>query len=420
MRDMIPPGDRSIRNIPIPRGHQHIQREDIPEYYQPEPPAPRGRSPQGRSRRRPGRFVLWALAIIVVCAGTVAGVSMLYAGAVVHVTPRIETLTASTTLVAQINAPVGTLSYTVLTATRHATATVPATGTKKVSRVASGTVTISSTYSASQRLIANTRLEATDGKIYRLASSVDLPANGSVTATVNAESPGEAYNRSSATTFKLPGFKGDPRYDVFSAKSQGAITGGFVGDEPAVAEADLEAARAELKAKLDNEATRSIAQEVPDASMVLSGSEQAEYGELVQTSSADKKSAIISQSATMSAAVASIRDVASALAGKLVSDYGGEAVDFKDRENLDIQAAPQSPDDEQLQLTAKGSFALVWQFDPNALQEAMLGRNKSEFQDIVDSFAPAIVSATATIRPFWIKNFPAEAEKISIEIAGVE
>lgn len=412
MRDMIPPGDRSIRNIPIPRGHHHIERSEIPEYYQPEPNAPRR-----KVRRRPGRFLLWALAVVLVCAGTVAGVSMLYAGAVVEVTPRTETLTASTTLVAQINAPVGTLSYTVLTATRHATATVPATGTKKVSRVASGTVVITSTYSASQRLIANTRLEASDGKIYRLASSVDLPANGSVTATINAESPGEAYNRTGATTFKLPGFKGDPRYDVFSAKTQGAISGGFVGDEPAVAEADLEAARAELKAKLDNETIRGIAQNVPETALVLPGSEQAEYGDLVQTTSADKKSAIISQSATLSAAVAGIRDIASALATKLADNYKGEAVDFKDREGLTLSVASSSPDDEQLVVYANGQATLEWQFDPHALKEAMLGKDKSQFQEIVDSFAPAITTATATIRPFWIKSFPSEAEKISIEVA---
>jgi hypothetical protein len=229
MRDMIPPGDRSIRNIPIPKGHQHIQREEIPEYYQPEPPVPpQGRRP--RPRRRPGRFIVWALAVIVVCAGAVAGISMVYAGATVDVTPRTATVTAaSTTIAAQVSAPVGTLGYATISATQWATTTVPATGTKKVSRQATGVVTFTSTYTASQRLISNTRLEAPDGKIYRLISSVDLPAGGSVTTSIQAESPGESYNRSGATTFTLPGFKGDPRYDKFSAKSQGAIAGGFVG-----------------------------------------------------------------------------------------------------------------------------------------------------------------------------------------------
>jgi hypothetical protein len=411
MRDMIPPGDRSIRNIPIPAGHHHISRQEIPEYYQPEPPQPRR-----RAKRRPGRFIAWALIIIVLCGGGVAGLSMAYAGASVAVMPRTETVSASTTISAQINAPVGTLSYTKLTSTQSATTTVPATGTQKVSHTAHGTVTISSTYTASQRLIANTRLQAPDGKIYRLASSVDLPANGSVTATINAESPGEDYNRSGSTTFTLPGFQGDPRFSKFSAKSQGAISGGFVGDEPAIADADLETAKAELKAQLDAGIPRVMAQNIPETSVAIPGTLDIEYGEIVQAASDDKKTATLSQSAIGTGAIMNVRDFASALAGKLVSDYKGEAVDFKDQGALTVVAATTTSEDGQLSLRVNGSATLVWQFDPNKLKEAMLGKDKSQFQTIVESFAPAITSATATVRPFWMKDFPSNPDKITIGI----
>lgn len=412
MRDMIPPGDRSIRNIPIPAGHHHISREEIPEHYQPpEPPQPRR-----RRRRRPGRFIAWALIILVVCGGGVAGVSMAYAGASVSAVPRTETVTASTTLIAQVNAPVGILAYTMLTATQSATTTVPATGTKKVSRTAQGVVTLSSTYTANQRLIANTRLASSDGKIYRLASSVDLPAGGSVTATINAESPGEDYNRSGSTTFTLPGFQGDPRYEKFSAKSQGAISGGFVGDEPAVADSDLEAAKAELKAQLDASIPRLMQQSIPDTSVAIPGTLTMVYGDIVQAASDDKKTATLSQSATATGAVMNVRDFASALAAKLVSDYKGEAVDFKDQGSLTVEAATTTrPADEQITLRVTGDTTLVWQFDPNALKEAMLGKDKGQFQAIVQSFAPAITSATAVVRPFWIKNFPSDPEKIDVK-----
>jgi hypothetical protein len=412
MRDMIPPGDRSIRNIPIPAGHHHISRQEIPEYYQPEPP-----QPKRRAKRRPGRFIAWALGIVVVCAGAVAGVSMLYAGASVAATPRTQDITASTTIVAQVSAPVGTLAYSLISATQSATTTVPATGTKKVSRTARGTVTISSTYTASQRLIANTRLAAPDGKIYRLASSVDLPANGSVVATINAESPGEAYNRSGATTFKLPGFAGDPRFDKFSAKSQGAIAGGFVGDEPAVADADLATAKAELKAQLDTSTQRQLAQSIPQSSTAIPGTLAMVYGDIVQAASADKKSATLSQSATATGAAMNVRDFASALAAKLVSGYKGEAVDFKEGGTLAIEVATTTKQaEDQLTLKVTGQTTLVWQFDPNKLKEAMLGKDKNQFQAIVQSFAPAITSATATVRPFWIKNFPSDPEKITVDI----
>ena len=342
---------------------------------------------------------------------------MFYAGATVVVKPRTETITtASTTIAAQINAPVGILAFSTISTTRWATTTVPATGTKRVSRQATGVVTLTSTYSASQRLISGTRLQAPDGKVYRLASSVDLPANGSVVATANAESPGESYNRSSSTTFTLPGFAGDPRFAVFSATAK-AMTGGFVGDEPAVAAADLAAAEAKLKTELDSSVQASLADSIPATHTAIPGTLEITYSQPAQSGSADKKTATISQSATAVGAVVGIRDLASALARKLVADYKGEAVDFLDQGTLAVSVASSTkPQDEAITLLFDGSTTLVWQFDPNALVAAMQGKDKGQFQTIVESFVPAITSATANVRPFWIKNFPAEAEKIEVEI----
>lgn len=411
---MIPPGDRSIRNIPIPQGHRHIPPQELPDYQPPEPPPQKAHT---RRRRRPGRFIVLATLVALVCIAGVAGVSMFYAGATVTVHPKIQTInTSSTTVVAQTSAPVGTLGFTTLSATKWATTTVPATGTKKVSRQATGVVTLNSTYSASQRIISGTRLQAPDGKIYRLASSVDLPAEGSVVATANAESPGESYNRSSPTTFTLPGFAGDPRFDKFSATAP-SMTGGFVGDEPAVADADLTSAKAKLKNELDGSVQASLADAIPTTHTAIPGTLDITYSQVAQASSDDKKTATLSQSATATGAVVGIRDLASALAAKLIPEYKGEAIDFLDQGTLNVSVASSTkPQDEAITLLFDGSTTLVWQFDPNALVAAMLGKGKGQFQAIVESMAPAIASATANIRPFWTKNFPADAEKIKVEI----
>ncbi len=141
------------------------------------------------------------------------------------------------------------------------------------------------------------------------------------------------------------------------------------------------------------------------------------YGEIVQAASADKKTATLSQSATATGAVMNVRDFASAIAQKLVSGYKGEAVDFKEQGTLTVLAATTTnATDERLTLNVTGETTLVWQFDPNALKEAMLGKDKGQFEGIVKSFAPAITSATATVRPFWIKNFPADPAKIKVDI----
>src|SRR3989338_4190473 len=129
---------------------------------------------------------------------------------------------------------------------------------------AGGVVPVSTAYSpASQRLIANTRFEAPDGHIYRIRDSVTVPGMkqgvaGTVSATLYADSPGPAYNKSGGVSFTIPGFKNDPRDAKITARSEGALSGGFVGDETVVAPADLAAAKAALQKQMDG-AVRAVA-----------------------------------------------------------------------------------------------------------------------------------------------------------------
>ena len=137
----------------------------------------------------------------------------------------------------------------------------------------------------------------------------------------------------------------------------------------------------------------------------------------MQSASQDKKTATIAQSATAKGAVVATRDLASALARELVGDYKGEAIAFGDQGTLAVSVATSSkPQEGAMTLVFSGKTTLVWQFDPNALKTAIAGKDKGQFQQIVESFAPAISSATATVRPFWIKSFPSNPEQIEVKI----
>jgi len=62
---------------------------------------------------------------------------------------------------------------------------------------------------------------------------------------------------------------------------------------------------------------------------------------------------------------------------------------------------------------------LVWQFDPNAFKEALVGKPKGQFEEIVTSFSPAIMCSpttpcSAAIRPFWASKFPSNPDKITV------
>ena len=100
---------------------------------------------------------------------------------------------------------------------------------------ARGTIRIYNDFSSeSQTLVATTRFETTDGKIYRLLQTVVVPGvtekngkreRGTIDATVIADQTGDDYNISPAR-FTIPGFKNGPKYEKFSAESLQKFSGG--------------------------------------------------------------------------------------------------------------------------------------------------------------------------------------------------
>jgi hypothetical protein len=376
-------------------------------------------------RRKSGRSgTFWFIAVGVVAVCVIGGLllSTLFAGAVITIYPRTQSVTAPVTLSAQINAPVGTLPYALLTVVRYATTTVTASGSKQVSRQASGTITIyNAAGTASQRLIANTRFAAPDGKIYRIHDSVTVPggsknadgtiAPGTINATVYADSAGADYNRGE-TRFTIPGFKDDPRYAQFYAIAH-SISNGFVGQEPAIAPADLSKAQAAMQQALDGAVRSALASQIPEGFLPIPGTLKISYSSMTQTPS-DATTASVSQSATALEGIVKASSLAAAVAkeGK-VDGYKGEAVEFADASQVSMVATSTTVAN-TINITLTGIPTLVWQYDAGALKQALLGKPKSTFQSIVESFGPAIAKAEAKVRPFWQSSFPSDPNKITL------
>jgi cytoskeletal protein RodZ len=419
-------GDRSIRNIPIPGGHHH--RRPAAAYVEEYSEPPRRR--RGRRRR------LWLVlgAVIVVCA--VAGVllSTVFEGASVVVSPKTAQVTAPQSITASLNPPAGGLAYQVVTTSRTASTSVPANGSEQVSRAASGVITVYNNYStASQQLITNTRFETSDGKIYRIHQAVTVPgakknadntlSPGSVAVTAYADAPGSDYN-TGAAQFAIPGFKGDPRYSSFYAKTDG-MTGGFVGTEPAVASSTLAQVTAALKNGLQSALQNAAASDLPAQFLPIPGTLQVSYANVEETPNQDG-SVTLSQTAQAAADVVRAGDLAAVIAKQTVDGYAGEAVNFADPSQIAIAlAAGSSPGQGSLTLSLQGQPTLVWQFDTATLKAALVGKPKGQFQTILASFEPAIdctntAPCTASIRPFWQGSFPSNPDKISVTVAPVQ
>jgi hypothetical protein len=427
MRDIKPTGEhngeRSIRNIPV---HRKVRHTEVMADHSERTAVSDVAIP--RRRRRHRRFWPLAVGVVALCAIFGLLLSTVFAGATVTVTPRTATVTVPATLDAAPNAPVGVLPYQTVSVTRSSSLSVPAQGTQRVSRPASGVITITNSASAaSQRLIANTRFEASDGKIYRIRESVVVPGTtgtgsalkpGTATATVFADSPGPDYNKPAGVTFTIPGFKGDPRYTTFTAVAAAGINGGFIGDEPAVAAADLASAKTTLQQKLDSEVRSAAAAEIPEGFVAVPGTLEVSLSALSQAAG-EGKNANLTQSATATGVIIRHADLASAIARSSVEGYKGEAVLFGDASSMDLAVATTSKRaDGTITLSLTGQASLVWQFDQSALVTALVGKSKDQFQTVIESFRPAIKDADARVRPFWQGKFPDDPERIKIKVAN--
>jgi cytoskeletal protein RodZ len=425
---MTPPGERSIRNISVGhRRHAKAAPETLVEKELPQDGPPS--LPHRRRSRRPKRFWMLALVVIVVCALLGLLFSTVFAGATVTVQPLMAQVAVPASIEAAPNAPVGTLSYQTVTVTRSADVSVPAQGTQRVSRPASGVISISNTYStASERLIANTRFKTADGKIYKIRESVTIPGAtgtgaslkaGTLSVTVYAESPGPEYNKNGSVSLTVAAFveNNNPRASKVVATAAAGFAGGFVGDEPSVAPAALSEAKTSLQQKVDADVRSAAAAEIPEGYVAIPGTLEVVFSDLIQTAE-ENKTAKLTQNATATGVIVRQNDLASAIARKGVEGYQGEAVAFADASTLQVEIASTSKrSDGTIALSLGGSATLVWQFDPNALASALMNKNKSEFDATIAAFRPAVKSADATIRPFWQGKFPSDASKIKIKLA---
>lgn len=425
MQDVLPPNERSIRNVPIAPGRRRFSTVPPEPEAPQQPPPPRDSWQNEPPPERPRRSLwLWGIAVAVVCVLLGILASTFFEGASIAVTPKTATVTPPSSVLASLDAPVGSLAFQTMSVSASATRTVPASGTAPISTQASGKITIYNTYStAPQKLIANTRFEAPDGKIYRIRDSVTVPgetkkpdgsyAAGTATAILFADSPGPDYNRGS-TRFTIPGFKGDPRYAKFYATAD-AISGGASGTQPAVSQSDLANSKKDMEQELVASLAAKASGQLPEGFLPIPGAFAIAFGD-VAASDAGGAKASLAENATATAAIVRSADLANVIAKAKVIGYAGEAVAFADQSALTLAATgtPFASASQVITIALSGTPTLVWQFDPNALAMALVGKEKSAFESLAATFKPAVEHATASIRPFWKSSFPNDPKQIHV------
>lgn len=372
-----------------------------------------------------------AFFLLVLIAGFAA--TPFLSSAKIYITPRNEDIEAAYDISARKNPSSGELGFQVISvSTIEKIKEIPATKEIEVFKKAEGPIIIYNAYnSASQRLIKNTRFESLDGKIYRLTQSVVVPGAqvkngemepGSIEVMVTADSPGEEYNIENAD-FTIPGFKGDPRYGKFYARSKpgASISGGFAGKKKTADEKEVEAVRDELKNQIREELQKTVMSQKPADYIIYDDGLffSFEDGGIKQNENVILKDTVsVSQKGGVQAIIWNEKDFSRTLARIGVKDWNETdeivipnmaQMDFriKDRDKISVN------DTSTLNFSINGKIKAIWQIDENLLKDKIKGAKKQSFQGILGDFKD-IKKAEAVIQPFWTGKFPGNTDKIKI------
>ena len=410
LQDVIPPGRRSIRRIPLSFSRKVVEKEiDTEQIF------------KKRSEKRGSKFGIWLIAGAAVLVLLIAAV-FVFSGATVTIEPRQKNIKVDIEAVAKNS---GELAYETIAVGGVKTVYLQATGESKVEKKASGTIIVYNNYSsAPQRLIKNTRFETPTGLVYRIDKSIIVPGTrvesgkiipGSVETTVFADLPGPNYNIG-LNDFTVPGFKGTPRYEGFYARSKTTMAGGFIGNVPTAPEDKMNEAYASAEAELKQELTQKINAQKPDTFVWYPSALLFESVRQVPTAGTGSMIAL-SVNSTSTAVVFSKSVLSNYIAEHSVTDYDKEPVSIDKLGDLIFtpRFSAEANVGDPIPFSLTGDATIIWQFDSAQLKSDLAGKNKKDIFSIIANYR-GVARVSAVIRPFWESQFPDNPNKIKIDI----
>jgi len=158
------------------------------------------------------------------------------------------------------------------------------TGKKDVGTKASGTITVYNKYdTSSHALVAGTRFQAPDGKIFRSKADSSVPGvtlapvfpftptpGKSDPIPVEADQAGDSYNEAPAT-YTIPGYSGAMQANIYGQGAQ--MSGGTTRTATIVAQSDVDTEKAALLDKDKDNSTRDLQARVPSGFIALPASQ---------------------------------------------------------------------------------------------------------------------------------------------------
>jgi hypothetical protein len=374
-------------------------------------------------------FVIGAAFLLTL--GIVYAVLVTFSVSKVVLTKRIESGTIDVVATATKSDETSGIRFEIMSIEGEASKTIDSETKKNVSIKATGSVIIYNNFStSSQKLVANTRLEAPDGKIYRLQKAVTVPGKtgsgdsakpGSVEVSIVAEEGGESYNKE-LSDFKIPGFKGSPRYDGFFAKTKpgAGISGGKEGSLYVATISDPSVLQAELEVILREKLVEDAEAQIPEGyflftdAIILSQNENPIPKEV----SGEEVKIAVSTSGKLDAVLFPIEDLEKFVASKTLSQYDDAGVSIENIKTLKFAFEKKYSDlkeEKEISFKLTGSPRIVWDIDTEEIKKNLLGKSKKEFNETMNTFK-GVLSAELHLRPFFFTKIQTNEKRVELVV----
>lgn len=301
----------------------------------------------------------------------------------------------------------------------------PASAKKNLSQKAKGKILIYNAFNSNpQPLVATTRFETPDGKIFRLDQSITVPGakivDGKIVpsfieADAIADQPGEEYNLGSIAKLTIPGFKKFPaKFTGFYGEIRSPFNGGFVGERSYPNEMDIAHAKKESAAALQRSLKISLDSQVPQDFTVLKEASQFTLSqEKIDTNVNEKGEFSIFVDGELAVMGFRKKDLLAGIENKLQEDLGA---DYQLKSNK-IALKIVQPDIQHNQLILTVNFAGTAEkpINANDLQRKIAGKSEAELKALIYGI-PGLENAQISLWPFWVNIVPVNQEKIRINI----
>ena len=422
MDDIVTRQDDELRLTPI----QPVQAEKIPE---PVIFTEKEREIERKESFRWSKLFIIFIIIAVIMVGLVG--YLILPNAEVSITPKTEVINFDLSVIgsrsiSQIDDILNQIPLQEVEVTKTKSKEFDTTGEEEINQRARGMITIYNEYSSEdQTLLARTRFESSNGKIFRIPQSITVPgaviSEGKIIASsleveIIADQPGDDYNIS-PDDFTIPGFKGSPKFAGFYGKTTDSMSNGFVGKAKIVLSEDLKNAEAILIDELKQEVNQSMEDQFPTDLRIVKDGLKEEVSNITsdvkEGDQADKFTMEIK--ITMKALLFKEEDLKNLVDLNLISKISDNKTPIRETQkiNWDVPVIDWEKGEVSFSLNVEENVSS--KIDIDLLKKDLAGQDEVEVRKYLASHLE-IEKARVSFWPFWVNEIPKQENKIKINI----